>query len=414
MIKQVIDTEDELRQRTDIKVAKAALFLKPIHTVCFNPENVVVDTPYNCKVIDSVSVLDQKEAGTCWINAFASMVNVLLKKKGIDVAISIPYIIFYDRLEKARSFFTRMSNDDLDERTRWHLLQEPFTDGGSWGMLMHIIETYGMGVNMPVSYQTLHSAEMNVLFGEMLRSLAKRISEKKLTVDECVNRVHDFLVRCLAFPVHKIVLSEETHKLKWTGNNLEFCNLTGVDLKEFVTLTNAPDRDDGWYASAYTNNGDKPVHFIYNFEDDIGRLENAAMKTLQAGFPVYFCSDVQSMSLTKSTMATNLFNYNNLFNTDTLFTMNKEDGLQYRMIGPKHAMLFIGVNVQNDIPTGWLVQNSWGKDQEYDGTMHMTPDWFRKYVIEVSVLKNTVDIPKRQQKNTQYLTMWDVLSTAAL
>ena len=409
----MIDLEYDLNQRTDIKVAKAALFLKPIHSVCFNPEKIGKDEPYNYKVTEDVSVLDQKEAGTCWINAFASMINMLFKKNEIDVAISIPYIIFYDRLEKARSFFTRISNDSLDERTRWHLLQEPFTDGGSWGMLMHIIQTYGIGMNMPVSYQTFHSSEMNTLFSEMLRSLAKRISTKEFTVKECIDRVHDFLVRCLAFPVHQVSLSKETHKIEWKGDNMEFRDLIGVDLNEFVTIVNAPDRDDGWYASAYTNNGDTPVHYVYNFQNNIVALENAAKKTLQAGFPVFFCSDVQNMSLTKSTMATNLFNYNDLFNTDTLFTTSKKDSLEYRMIGPKHAMLFIGVNVQNDVPTGWLVQNSWGKDEEYDGTMHMTPEWFKKYVIEIAVLKSTVDVPARNLKNTRNLTLWDVLSTAA-
>ena len=46
--------------------------------------------------------------------------------------------MFYDKLEKSAVFLHKfLSGDQLDERTRIFLLQDPISDGGTWSMFCH-------------------------------------------------------------------------------------------------------------------------------------------------------------------------------------------------------------------------------------------------------------------------------------
>ena len=67
--------------------------------------------------------------------------------------------------------------------------------------------------------------------------------------------------------------------------------------------------------------------------------------------------------------------------------MSKADRIELRETTANHAMTFLGVDLQNDKPVKWLVENSWGKDKGRDGYWNMYDSWFDENVFNVIVRK---------------------------
>lgn len=75
---------------------------------------------------------------------------------------------------------------------------------------------------------------------------------------------------------------------------------------------------------------------------------------------------------------------------DTRFTMTKAERLDYGQSLMTHAMVFQGVNLdENGKPNRWRVENSWGKEPGKDGYYLMTDRWFDEYMYQVVVNKST-------------------------
>jgi bleomycin hydrolase len=53
-------------------------------------------------------------------------------------------------------------------------------------------------------------------------------------------------------------------------------------------------------------------------------------------------------------------------------------------------MVLIGVDLQNDKPVKWLVENSWGDDKGSKGLWTLYDSWFDKNVYGVIVKKDRV------------------------
>ena len=68
---------------------------------------------------------------------------------------------------------------------------------------------------------------------------------------------------------------------------------------------------------------------------------------------------------------------------DTRFTMTKAERLDYGQSLMTHAMVFQGVNLdENGKPNRWRVENSWGKEPGKDGYYLMTDRWFDEYMYQ--------------------------------
>jgi bleomycin hydrolase len=52
-----------------------------------------------------------------------------------------------------------------------------------------------------------------------------------------------------------------------------------------------------------------------------------------------------------------------------------------------HAMTFTGVNLVNNKPNRFKVENSWGKDNGTDGFFVMDEGWFDSYVYQAIIKK---------------------------
>jgi bleomycin hydrolase len=78
-------------------------------------------------------------------------------------------------------------------------------------------------------------------------------------------------------------------------------------------------------------------------------------------------------------------------------------------------MLFTGVDLVNDKPTKWRVENSWGDKSGAKGYFLMTDKWFDEYNFEVVVdkkylPKRILDLFKREPVK---LEPWDPMGSLA-
>lgn len=105
---------------------------------------------------------------------------------------------------------------------------------------------------------------------------------------------------------------------------------------------------------------------------------------MKDGEPVWFGCDVgKRSSRDGGIMDTELYDLDHLF--DTTFGMTKGERLDYGQSLMTHAMVFQGVNLdENGNPNRWRVENSWGEDAGKDGYYVMSDRWFDEYTYQIN------------------------------
>ena len=89
-------------------------------------------------------------------------------------------------------------------------------------------------------------------------------------------------------------------------------------------------------------------------------------------------------------MDTKIYNYDLTIGNMPQFT--KAERLLYRESVPTHAMVFTGVDLdENGRPVKWQVENSWGDKVGDKGIYSMSDDWFDEYNYQIMVDKKYVD-----------------------
>ncbi|MBQ1647360.1 MAG: aminopeptidase, partial [Bacteroidales bacterium] len=132
----------------------------------------------------------------------------------------------------------------------------------------------------------------------------------------------------------------------------------------------------------------RPVTYL-NREMD--RIKAAAVRQLQDGHPVWFGSDCSKFSFRKD----------GIFDRDTAaveklfnvkFNFTKEEYLDYGDSAMNHAMVILGVNLdENGKPNRWHIENSWGDEAGQDGYFVASDSWFDSFVYQVVVNKKYLD-----------------------
>ena len=120
--------------------------------------------------------------------------------------------------------------------------------------------------------------------------------------------------------------------------------------------------------------------------DLIEDLKKATIKSIKNNEAVWFGCDVGKMfSRDLGIMDMDLYDYENLLNTN--FKMDKATRLEYGDSLMTHAMLFTGVDIKENKPQKWRVENSWGNKNGDQGYYLMSDNWFNEYNYEVVVDK---------------------------
>jgi bleomycin hydrolase len=89
--------------------------------------------------------------------------------------------------------------------------------------------------------------------------------------------------------------------------------------------------------------------------------------------------------------------------------------LDARESAMNHAMVLTGVNLVDDKPTRWKIENSWGDKTANKGYYICSDTWFDKYVFEAVVNKkylSAADKKVLKQKPIE-LRPWDPFGSLA-
>lgn len=389
--------------------------------------------------LEQGDITNQKQSGRCWMFAALNTLRYrVMKQYGLKTfELSQAYLFFWDKLEKS-NYFLESILETLDEpangRLVSYLLMAPVNDGGQWDMLCNLIEKYGVvpKTAYPESAASSGSREMDMVLTEKLREdacILRRMHREGKAADalrarktQMLGEVYRLLCICLGEPPKQFDFEyrdAEKNFHRDTGlTPLSFYEkYIGVDLKDYVSLINAP-TDDKPYGRSYT------VQYLGNVKEGrpvrylnlpIDALKKAAIAQMQDGWPVWFGCDVGKHSERDSgIMDLEIRGLEDLL--DTQFTMTKAERLDYGQSLMTHAMVFQGVNLdENGCPNRWRVENSWGKEPGKDGYYLMTDRWFDEYMYQVVVDKKylTPEQLAAYEADPIALEPWDPMGSLA-
>ena len=406
--------------------------------ICASSRNYVTEreVPHEFSVsLEQGAVTNQKRSGRCWMFAALNCMRFqVIKKQNLeDFELSQSYPLFYDKLEKA-NYFLESILDTLDEPTDGrliaHLLAAPLNDGGQWDMLCSIVEKYGLvpKTAMPESVSSSATQEMVSYMTEKLREYAcvlrkgykagKSMEQLKKEKEAMMETVYRMLCISLGKPPRTFTFEYRDKD----GNFHREENLTpkafyekyvGLRLDDYVSVINAPTEDKPFYRSytvQYLGNvkEGRPVKYV---NLPIEEMKQAAIAQLKDGEPVWFGCDVGKRSFRDGgLMDTGIYDVETLFDTD--FPMTKAERLEYGQSLMTHAMVFQGVNLdENGRPDRWRVENSWGEEAGKKGYFVMSDRWFDEYNYQVVVNKKYLS--SKALEEPVRLNPWDPMGSLA-
>lgn len=389
--------------------------------------------------IDTGKVTDQKKSGRCWMFAGLNIIRqrIIEKYKIKDFELSQSYLMFWDKLEKSNCFLENIidtADETIDSRIVTMFLEYPIPDGGDWDMLYNLVKKYGV---MPkyAMLETFHSSDsskMNVLLGSKLREGALKIREIHAThgtaeamrdeKEKILDTIYSMLCRFLGEPPVEFDFEyRDDDKKFYRYENItpvEFFNkFVDTNIDEYVSVINSPTKDKKFgvlYTIPYFRNmvGTKNVAYL---NVDINTMKDLAVKQLKDNEGVWFGCDVGKMSDREiGIMDNNLYDYDLALGTE--FNISKGEKLDCRDSNATHAMVLAGVNLVNDKPNRWKVENSWGEKRGEKGYFVMSDSWFDEYTYEVIINKKyfSDELKAALELEPIVLKPWDPMSSLAV
>ena len=147
---------------------------------------------------------------------------------------------------------------------------------------------------------------------------------------------------------------------------------------------------------------------------EINEFKQAVLAQLKEGEIVWFGSDCGKFSNRETGVWDDqAFDYETAFGMD--FEMTKEEMLDYGHSAMNHAMVITGVNLDNDAPTKWKIENSWGEGAGNKGYFLMSDSWFDRFVYQAVVNKKYLkdEWIQKLEGDPIELNPWDPMGSLA-
>lgn len=434
----IADYQAQLQQLPQSATVKRAVMNNGILAASENTDSKVAMNQTFSVDLSAEKVANQKQSGRCWMfAALNTMRRSIADQFNLkDFELSQNYTNFWDKFEKSNYFYENIlatATEPLESRKVAFLLATPQQDGGQWDMLTALIDKYGIVPKyvMPETYNSSKSSELNSVLNLKLRKdavtlrqmVADKASEQEIatTKSRFLSEVYRILVYTLGEPPVKFDFEyRDGDKAYHIDRDLTpqtfFKKYVGWDLDNYQSIINAP-TDDKPYNHLYTVEmlgnvvGGRQVRHL---NLDIDTFKQLAIKQLQAGESVWFGSDVgQASDRQIGIMDTAIYNKDDLFNID--LSMTKAQRLDYGESLMTHAMVITGVDLVDDKPTKWKVENSWGDKVGEKGYFVMSDAWLDQYVYQIVINKQYLpaDLLAATKEDPKVLAPWDPMGALA-
>ena len=359
--------------------------------------------------------------------------EIIAKKYNLkEFELSQNYVAFYDKFEKCNYLMEsviELTNKTSEERTLDTILERGIEDGGQWDLFVNIINKYGIVPKdaFPETYQSSNTQSINCMLNRYVRKFAFEIKDIK-NEDEINNKKSKYMENIYKMLCSSFGIPPKTFSFEYVNKSDEYnCikNITpkefleryiGINLNEYVSIINSPTKDKPFnqtYTVKYLGNviEGNAVKYL-NMEMD--RLKELVIEQLKNNEPVWFGSDCVKGSDRESGIWDDLsFDRDLLFQVDT--KMSKGAMLETRESAMNHAMVITGVNLEDERPTKWKIENSWGDTVANKGYYVATDSWFSKFVYQAVINKKylTEEEKMNLEKEPQKLELWDPMGTLA-
>ncbi|MGA9753213.1 MAG: C1 family peptidase [Acidobacteriota bacterium] len=429
--KDIQQIQSSLTMTPSLQAAQNALADHAISDLVIDHKKAIAKDDLFTHVIKNPgSITNQERSGRCWLFAGLNILRpeVMNKFNMKDFTLSQAYEDFWDKVERANralDLAVALSNEPLDSRKNMHLLKSPMDDGGDWNYVLALIDKYGVVPQnvMPDTYSASHTGQMNKLLGTEVRKgvLALRAASREGASAEkmqqikmkTLDHVYKILVLCMGEP-------PQSFQWRYTGKDGKVSPLrtytpqsfykefVGNDLHNYERFVNYPGKPMhqrlqwAWDRDM----ADQPDLTAVNVTSE--ELTEMAKASVLADQPVWFASDAGAQGDRKAGLwAEGVEDYDALFGLS--LSMDKKDYLETGAGAPDHAMVFVGVDIQNGVPDKWKVENSWGKKAGDEGFFTIDKGWFDRNVYEIIVNKRFVppELQKLTDQKPYILPPWD-------
>lgn len=391
------------------RVALNAVTRTPAKNVAMNRQAVVRCNHTFSHVVQAGAATSQNQSGRCWMFAGLNLFRTTAAENMNleDFELSQSYTFFWDKLERA-NYFLESVLKTLDEPTdgrliAW-LMANPVEDGGQWDMFVNVVKKYGVVPKqvMPETESSSASATMNDRLTQKLREYACRLraahrkGESREELEAQKSQMLGEVYRMLC-----IHLGEPPAEFPWQWRTKEkvfhrdgvltprqfYDKHVGIDLDAMVCLIHCPTEAtplNTLYTVNYLGNvvGGRDTCYL---NVNLDTMKRAAIAQIKDERPVWFGCDVgKSFDRDLGLMDAELYDFEGLYRVP--FALDKAQRLDYGASVMTHAMVFTGVDLDDDgRPLKWRVENSWGDKNGDKGFMVMTDRWFDEYNYEVVV-----------------------------
>ena len=411
------------------KAISNALAGTSITTLATNADNAaMMDTHFSDRV-KTVGITDQKSSGRCWLFTGLNVLRAkMIEKYDLPaMEFSQSYLFFYDQLEKANLFLQGVIDTRKlpfeDRKVDW-LFSNPLSDGGQFTGVSNLITKYGLvpAEAMPETFQANNTSQMSNLISLKLREfgLEIRAAQKARPAEfqemkvRQLSEIYRILALCLGEPVKEFewIRCDKSNNIvsRKTYTPMSFYQeFIGEDLENnYVMIMNDPTRE---YGKVYEIDYDRHVYDGHNWKYvnlPVERIKEMAIASIKDNVAMYFSCDVGKF-LDKNKGTLDLANYDYASLMGVTFGMDKKQRVQTHASGSSHAMTLIAVDILDDKPVKWMVENSWGPKSGYKGCLVMTDEWFNEYMFRLVVEKKYVpeDVLKMLDQDAIQLPAWD-------
>lgn len=424
--------QQSYKETASDKAIRNAIGGNTISKLALNQDNLKGSDTYFSNKVESKGISNQQKSGRCWLFSGLNVMRAkMIAKYGLgSFEFSQNYCFFWDQLEKSNLFlqgvidtYEKPMNDQMVE---W-LFKNPLSDGGQFTGISDIIGKYGVVPKevMPETNSSENTSQMANLislklreYGLQLRNEAAKGAKKaslKKSKTEMLGTIYRMLALNLGVPPTEFTWTRNDAK----GNPVNtkqytpmsfFNEYVNKDLtNNYVMLMNDPTRE---FYKSYEIDFDRHRYDGKNWTYvnlPIEDIKEMAIKSVKDSTMMYFSCDVgKFLNSERGLLDINNYDYASLMGTT--FGMNKQQRVQSFASGSSHAMTLMAVDIDKDgKPKKWMVENSWGAANGYQGHLIMTNEWFNEYMFRLVVEKKYVptkvlDILK--QKPTR-LPAWD-------